>query len=107
MTQSPDAFLSGHQSSMETLMRATRCFLLGFLLGTAAVILAAQVQSASAQRGVMIAQAPAPAPPAEADPNAQKKKEPGQHPPGAPQQRPGGPAAHPPAVQGQPPAQRP
>ncbi|MBV8836256.1 MAG: OmpA family protein [Alphaproteobacteria bacterium] len=80
-------------------MRATRYA----LLCSAALLLAALAQPALAQRGIIVAQATAPSPAPETAPNAQKKKEPGQHPPGAPQQRPGTPAAHPPA-QGQAPA---
>jgi outer membrane protein OmpA-like peptidoglycan-associated protein len=76
-------------------MRATQ----RLLLGTAAVILMTQVHPAAAQRGITIAQAQAPA--SETDPHA-KKKEPGQHPGGTPQQRPGGPPGQPPAAQGQP-----
>jgi outer membrane protein OmpA-like peptidoglycan-associated protein len=91
-------------------MRATRCL----LLATAAILplTLASVQHAAAQQRTITAQAPAPA--GEADPHAQKKREPGQpgqRPPGAPQQHPAAPppavqspGAPPPAAQGHPPA---
>lgn len=86
-------------------MRATRYA----HLCTAALLLAAHAEPASAEGNMIVAQATTPAPAPDTAPNAQKKKlekkGPGQHPPGTPQQQPGATSGHPPAgQQGQTPA---